>query len=197
MGGLLKKLWQSQEAGREQYAESYERFNNMSIEELVHDNSARKMGVRLFANNCAVCHGADGGGNFGIPNLTDSDWLYGGSPENIQASIAHGRAGNMPGWGSILGEEKVQQATAFVRKISGQDHDAGLASAGQQVFAQNCAACHGQNAKGMQALGAPNLTDDVWLYSGSKEGIAHSIRSGLSNNMPAQQDLLREEKFTF
>ena len=188
------ELKASQEEGREQYAESYDRFMQMPVEELVHDQNAIKMGLRLFANNCAVCHGADGGGNFGIPNLTDGDWLYGGSPEAIQASITHGRNGNMPGWGPILGEEKVSQVAHYVRQISGQEHDTGLAATGKGIFSQNCAACHGADAKGMKQLGAPNLTDETWLYSGTLDGITHSIRNGLNNNMPAQKDLLREEK---
>ncbi|VUD52381.1 Cbb3-type cytochrome c oxidase subunit CcoP2 [Thalassocella blandensis] len=201
--GSFKGIWgwtsanelkADQDRGREQYAESYERFMAMPIEELVHDQSAMKMGLRLFANNCAVCHGADGGGNFGIPNLTDNDWLYGGSPETIQTTITHGRGGNMPAWGPLLGEEKVSQVSHFVRQISGQEHDADLALAGKAVFTQNCVACHGADGKGSKDVGAPNLTDSTWLYSGSLEGITHSVRNGLANKMPAQKDLLRQEK---
>lgn len=190
----VNQLEAEQEKGAEQYAESYERFVQMPIEELIHDESARKMGLRLFANNCAVCHGADGGGNFGIPNLTDSDWLYGGEPETILATLKHGRAGAMPAWGPILGEEKVSQVANYVLQLSSQEHDATLATAGKAVFDQNCVVCHGPAGKGMKEVGAPNLTDDTWLYSGTLEGISHSIRNGLANNMPAQKDRLREEK---
>lgn len=183
-----------QEDAQAQYAESYEVFAKMPVEELIHDNRAIKMGMRLFADNCAVCHGADGGGNFGIPNLTDRDFLYGGSPELLRQSIAHGRQGNMPAWGPILGEKKIAALSEYVLKISGQAHAAEAANEGAGLFAQNCAACHGADGSGVQAIGAPNLTDAIWLYSGTREGIQHSLRNGLANAMPAQKESLREEK---
>ncbi len=183
-----------QEQAQEQYAKSYDVYSAMPIEELVHENGAIKMGIRLFANNCAVCHGADGGGTFGIPNLTDSDWLYGGSPEAIKKTLLDGRAGNMPAWGSILGEEKIAHIAEYVLKISGQDHVAELAANGKGLFEQNCVACHGAGGQGIHAMGAPNLTDSIWLYDGSREGILHALRSGLANEMPAQKELLREDK---
>lgn len=188
------ELARDQEKAQEQYVKSYGVFSQMSIEDLAQDRRAMKMGVRLFANNCAVCHGADGGGNFGIPNLTDSDWLYGGSPETIKQTLLHGRAGNMPAWGAILGEEKITHLSEYVLQLSGQDHDETMATSGKALFSQNCVACHGADATGNQALGAPNLTDNTWLYSGTREGILHSLRVGLNNNMPAQKDRLREEK---
>lgn len=178
----------------EQYGETFARYMDMPIEEVAEDPRAIKMGVRLFANNCAVCHGADGGGNQGFPNLTDNDWLYGGSPAKIKETLLYGRAGNMPAWGPIIGEENVVASAEYVLSLSGQEHDAALAEEGQAVFAQNCASCHGADAKGMQALGAPNLTDNIWLYDGSRQGIRHSIRNGRANVMPAQADKLRAEK---
>ncbi|MFL0811549.1 MAG: cytochrome-c oxidase, cbb3-type subunit III [Agarilytica sp.] len=188
------ELASDQEKALEQYAESYDVYSKMPVEDLIHDNGAMKMAIRLFANNCAVCHGADGGGNFGIPNLTDVDWLYGGAPEQIKETLVNGRAGAMPAWGAILGEEKISQITDYVLKISGQEHSASAASDGQALFEQNCTACHGSDGKGVQAIGAPNLTDAVWLYDGTRDGIMHALRSGLNNNMPAQKELLREEK---
>ena len=188
------ELKADQEKALKAYAESYDVYSKMPIEELVYNNDAMKMGVRLFANNCAVCHGADGGGNYGFPNLTDKDWLYGGSPEKIVESITHGRTGAMPAWGPILGEEKVAQVTEYVLKLSGQEHSADLAEAGTTVFAQSCASCHGADGKGMAAVGAPNLVDDIWLYDGSRKGIAYSVRNGRSNRMPAQKDLIRADK---
>ncbi len=189
-----KELAANQEKALEQYARSYDIFSQMPVEELIHDNRAMKMGVRLFANNCAVCHGADGGGNFGIPNLTDNDWLYGGSPEAIRSTLVDGRAGNMPAWGPILGEENIAHITEYVLQISGQDYQPAAAALGEPLFAQNCAACHGPEGKGMHAIGAPNLTDSIWLYDGSREAILHALRNGLANEMPAQKELLREEK---
>ncbi|WNO10201.1 cytochrome-c oxidase, cbb3-type subunit III [Teredinibacter sp. KSP-S5-2] len=196
IGGWTQENQLEAEQGKalEEYKSSYDVYSQMSIEELVHDGKAMKMATRLFANNCAVCHGADGGGNFSFPNLTDNDWLYGGSPEAIKHTLTQGRNGNMPPWGPILGEQKVAQVSEYVLKLSSQDYDLKLATEGESVFSQNCAACHGAEGKGMHALGAPNLTDNIWLYDGSREGIIHSVRMGLNNHMPAQKDLLREEK---
>ena len=189
-----KELAEDQEKGRADYAESYDRYSSMSIEELAHDDEAMKMGTRLFSNNCAVCHSSDGGGNFGIPNLTDKDWLHGGTTDKILETITGGRNGVMPAWGPVIGEEKVEQVAEYVLKVSGQEHDEALAAKGQTVFTENCAVCHGNDAKGKQDVGSANLTDSTWLYSGTREGIIHTVRGGLNNRMPAQKDLLREEK---
>lgn len=188
------ELKHDQEKGYEDIAETYELYLNTPVTELMHDSGAMKMGVRLFANNCAVCHGADAGGNFGFPNLTDKDWLYGGTPEKIKESITHGRQGSMPAWGAILGDAKTQLVSNYVLSLSGAEHSAEAAAQGKAIFAQNCAACHGAKGKGVQAVGAPNLTDNIWLYGGSLEEIAQTINSGRSNQMPAQKDRLREEK---
>ena len=188
------RLQTEQAKAQEQYAKSFDVFNQIPVEELIYNDDAMKMGVRLFANNCAVCHGADGGGNFGFPNLTDNDWLYGGTPDQIKTTLRHGRQGNMPAWGEIIGEERVTQVTEYVMQVSGNEHDAELAALGAGVFQQNCVACHGVDAKGQQALGAPNLTDDIWLYEGSREAISYAVRNGRVNNMPAQKNFLREDK---
>lgn len=190
----VKALERDQEKAREEHAETFTAYLNTPIEELIHDSAAMKMGVRLFSNNCAVCHGSDGGGNYGFPNLTDKDWLYGGKPEQIKTSIVDGRAGNMPAWGDVLSEQQVQATAEYVLSLSNQEHNAQLAEAGKPVFMQNCSACHGADGKGMHALGAPNLTDDVWLYDGTKQGILTAIRNGRANVMPAQKDILQEEK---
>lgn len=190
----VNQLEQERDRARETYNEVFGAYMNMPIEELAQDDEAMKIGFRLFANNCAVCHGADGGGNFGFPNLTDNDWLYGGTPEKIKESITHGRAGNMPPLGPVIGEANVQAVTEHVLALSGQAHDPKLASKGLDVFQQNCAACHNTDGKGSLLLGAPNLTDNIWLYDGSREGIAHSVRGGRANVMPAQKDMLQEDK---
>lgn len=188
------QLEMEQEDAQEALAETLGVYATMPVEELIHDGRAMKMGVRLFANNCAVCHGADAGGNFSFPNLTDDDWLYGGTPENIVTTLRHGRAGAMPAWGDIIGEANVVNVTEYVLNMSGQEYVEDLAAKGATVFEQNCTACHGSNGKGLIALGAPNLSDTTWLYSGTREGIQHSVRDGLQNKMPAQKDLLRDEK---
>ena len=188
------QLQREQDQAAEQYGQIFAEFSAMPVEQVAQDPRAIKMGVRLFANNCAVCHGADAGGNYGFPNLTDDDWLYGGSPEAIRQSLVNGRNGNMPAWGPIIGEENVAAAAQYVLALSGNEHNAAQAEHGKAVFAQNCAACHGADGTGNQLLGAPNLTDDIWLYEGTPQGIRHSIRNGRSNVMPAQDDKLREEK---
>lgn len=188
------ELKADQDAALETYKESYGVFTKMSIEELIDNPKAMKMGARLFANNCSVCHGADAGGNFGFPDLSDNDWLYGGTPDHIQESITNGRSGSMPAWGAILGEEKIGLITDYVLDLSAQTENADSTGQGKALFEQNCAACHAADGKGMIALGAPNLTDDIWLYDGSREGVLQSLRNGRANQMPAQKDFLREDK---
>jgi mono/diheme cytochrome c family protein len=136
------------------------------VAELVKDERAMKIGARLFANNCSVCHGTSARGAVGFPNLTDNDWLYGGAPEQIHETILNGRNGAMPAWIDTLGEEGVEQVANYVLALSGRKADATLAAAGQEKFAV-CAACHGADGKGNPMMGAPNLTDNVWLYGGS------------------------------
>jgi cytochrome c oxidase cbb3-type subunit 3 len=188
------QLEREQEKAQVSEAEVFAEYSKMPIEELAQDNAAMKMGVRLFSNNCAVCHGADGGGNYGFPNLTDKDWLYGGTPDKIKETLLHGRAGSMPAWGALLGEQNVLAAAEYILALGKTEHDAALAAPGHAVYQQNCAVCHGADGKGNPALGAPNLTDAIWLYDGSREGIAQSIRNGRANLMPAQKDALRTEK---
>ncbi len=190
----VNQLEREQAKAQESYKESFGVFSKMSIEELAQDPKAYKMGTRLFANNCAVCHGADAGGNFGFPNLTDNDWLYGGTPEAIKASIANGRVAAMPAWKDILGEEKIAQVAQYVLSLSGNAEDQAAAEAGAPIYAQNCAACHGADGKGMHATGAPNLTDDIWLYGRDAAGIRQTLRNGRAGVMPAQSDKIREDK---
>jgi cytochrome c oxidase cbb3-type subunit III len=177
-----------------QYAQSYDLYKNIPIPELAKNPDAMAMGFRLFANNCAQCHGADGGGNYGFPNLTDNDWLHGGTPEKILETLVKGRQAAMPAWASILGEEKVVAVSEYVLKLSGSEHDAAVAAKGAPVFAENCSVCHGQDGKGQQSVGAPNLTDNIWLYEGTRENIRQTIRAGRVNQMPAQEHSLMPEK---
>jgi cytochrome c oxidase cbb3-type subunit 3 len=176
------------------YAETYGVYSRMPIEELARNPDALKMGFRLFSNNCAVCHGSDGGGNPGFPNLTDNDWLYGGTPEKIHETLVLGRRGAMPAWGQILGERGIADVAEYVLQISGSEHDATKAEAGAKLFATNCVACHGVDGKGNQMLGAPNLTDKIWLYGGEPATIRQSLRNGRNGIMPAQQELLKEDR---
>ncbi|MCE3251831.1 MAG: cytochrome-c oxidase, cbb3-type subunit [Cellvibrio sp.] len=176
------------------YAETYGVYSKMPIEEVARNPDALKMGFRLFSNNCAVCHGADGGGNPGFPNLTDKDWLYGGTADKIHETIVSGRKAAMPAWGSIMGEEGVVDVTEYVLQLSGSEHDAAKAEAGAKLFAANCVACHAADGKGNQLVGAPNLTDNIWLYGGEPATIRQTVRDGRNGVMPAQQELLKEDR---
>jgi cytochrome c oxidase cbb3-type subunit 3 len=181
----------------EVYQPVFAKYAALSIEELQDpaNETGLRMGQRMFANNCSVCHGSAGTGAYGFPNLTDSDWLYGGDPATIKESITNGRQGAMPAWGAVLGEDGVRDVTAYVLTLSGADNvDSQAAERGQSQFQALCAACHGADGKGMHALGAPNLTDDTWLYGGSFEQVAHTIRNGRNGVMPAHQNLLSEDK---
>ena len=187
--------WQEEVAEAEaKYAPVYAQYADMPVEELIANPDAMKMSRRLFNNNCSVCHGSDGRGSYGFPNLADSDWLYGGSADNIKTSITQGRKGMMPAWGAVIGEEGVDQVAEYVFKLSGREHDEAKANGGAQTYATYCAACHGAEGKGVAAMGAPNLTDGVWLYGGSPSLVRHSIRNGRNGNMPAQADKLKAEK---
>lgn len=176
-----------------QYGKLYADFANVPVETLAQDERAMKIGGRLFANNCSVCHGTTAQGARGFPNLTDNDWLYGGAPATLHETIMNGRNGMMPAWGEALGEEGVAQVAAYVLSLSGRKVDAKLASAGQERFAV-CAACHGADGKGNTMMGAPNLTDNIWLHGGSESAVTKTIREGRQNQMPAQKDALGAER---
>ncbi len=154
------------------------------------DPAAREMGQRLFLNYCAQCHGSDAGGARGFPNLRDGDWLWGGAPEQIRETIANGRQGMMPPQADVIGPGNVAAVVNHVRSLSGLPHDAALAAQGREKFNQVCVACHGLDARGNPALGAPNLTDRVWLYGGSEEAITETIVKGRGGMMPAQGEFL-------
>lgn len=188
------ELQQEQEKALAQYKNSYGIYSQMPVTELALEPRAMKMAQRIFANNCAVCHGAVGVGFLGYPNLTDKDWLWGGSPEQIKETLVNGRQAAMPAWGSIIGEQGIAEVTQYVLGLSGAEHDKNQAVAGEKIYLQNCSACHGADGKGLHAVGAPNLTDDIWLYGGSPENIRASLRNGRNGVMPAQKGRLREDK---
>jgi cytochrome c oxidase cbb3-type subunit 3 len=170
----------------------YERFAAKDVVALARDPEALAVGQKLFLNNCAQCHASDGGGTRGFPSLTDRDWLWGGTPEAIKASITEGRTGVMPPMGEVLGGQGVKDMRHYVMQLSGNAHDSIRAVFGKEKFAV-CAACHGADGKGNQALGAPNLTDGIWLH-GSGENIEQTIARGRTNQMPAHKDLLSPSK---
>ena len=189
VGQLAEENAEAQKA----YGPIYEKFAAQDVVALSKNPEALAIGQKLFLNTCAQCHASDGGGGRGFPNLTDKDWLWGGAPETIKATITEGRTGNMPAHGPVLGDEGVKDAANYVLALSGNAHDSIRAARGKEKFAQICAACHGPEGKGNPALGAPNLTDKVWLH-GSGEAIYETISKGRVNQMPAHKDLLTPQK---
>ena len=170
----------------------YAKFAGMPPEEVAKDPQAMAIGDRLFMNNCAQCHGSDARGSKGFPNLTDKDWLHGGSHENIQESLLKGRIGNMPPMAAAVGTpDDVRNVAQYVLSLSNSPHDALKAALGKPKFS-TCAACHGADGKGNQALGAPNLTDDIWLHGWGENAIVAMINNGKVNQMPAQAGKLTD-----
>ena len=168
----------------------YGKYASMPAADLIKDPAAMGIGERLFLNNCAACHGSDARGSKGFPNLTDHDWLYGGSHETIKESITKGRAGAMPPMKAAVGSpEDVRNVAHYVLSLSGSAHDAVAAQLGKPKFAA-CAACHGLDGKGNQALGAPNLTDKIWLHGWGEQAIVAMINNGKTNVMPAHDQRL-------
>jgi cytochrome c oxidase cbb3-type subunit 3 len=171
----------------------YAKYVKMDIGQVAADPKAREMGQRLFLNSCAQCHGSDAGGSKGFPNLTDGDWLYGGSPENIRTTIVNGRGGVMPPFPQ-LDDKQIVDVTNYVRSLSGLPADDLRITRGAEVFKANCVACHGVDGKGNIVLGAPNLTDKTWLYGSSEAVIIETITKGRMAMMPAQDKVLSSEK---
>jgi cytochrome c oxidase cbb3-type subunit 3 len=171
----------------------FARYRGQSVEALAHDAQALVLGHNVFANNCAVCHGSDARGAKSYPNLTDADWLYGGTSEQVLTTILSGRNGTMPPLGAALGEQGVNEVANYVLSLSGGKADLALVEAGKARFAL-CAACHGPDGKGNTTVGAPNLTDSVWLYGGTLEDIKTSIRDGRSGKMPAWEATLGKDR---
>ncbi len=162
---------------------------------------ATSAGGAVFRNNCSQCHGSGAAGFTGYPNLLDDDWLWGGDFENIEYTIRHGirneedwdaRYSEMTAYDEIFTNEEVDAAVHYVRQISGQEHDATLAEAGTELFMDNCAACHGDNGMGNRDLGAPNLTDAIWLYGGDMESLEETVRYARFGVMPPWGSRLTE-----
>ncbi|CAE6961624.1 C-type cytochrome. Part of the cbb3-type cytochrome c oxidase complex [Vibrio sp. B1REV9] len=163
------------------------------IPEIAQDPEAIKVGQRLFLQNCSQCHGSDARGQKGFPNLTDDAWLYGGEPEAIVTTIMDGRIGQMPGWKDALGEQGVEEVVSYTLSLSGRKVNAREAAAGKARFVV-CAACHGTDGKGNPAVGAPDLTDQDWLFGDSRADVTETVMNGRSGVMPAWKDILGEDK---
>lgn len=187
--------WQKEvEIAEKRFGPIYKAYGAMPVTELARDPKALKIGQRLFANNCAACHGSDANGSRGFPNLADNDWLYGNSPEAIEASILHGRSGMMPAMGLALGDEGVAQVATYIASLSGQNVDSSKVEEGKKKFQMMCVACHGLEANGNTNLGAPKLSDNIWLYGGDLDSIMESIAKGRNGKMPPQKELLGPDK---
>lgn len=165
-------------------------MSNATVEELAVNEAAMGTARNLFGLYCSTCHGSDARGAKGFPNLTDDDWLWGGNSAAIHQSIAQGRVGVMPAWGAALGEKGVEEVLAYVLSLSGRRVPQDMAAAGQPRYAAMCVACHGIDGKGNQAMGSPNLTDDIWLYGGTLDAVRESIAKGRNNEMPPHDQLL-------
>ncbi len=187
----MREYEQAKAANIEKQKVHFSAFAELDIEQLANNSSAMQTAGRLFANNCATCHGSDAGGARGFPDLTDNDWLFGNSAEQIQQSIAEGRNGNMPNLG--LNDLKVGLLANYVANLSGRKVTAHSKIEGKKHFAI-CTGCHGHNGEGNQLLGAPNLTDNIWLHGDSIADIKHTLRNGRQSRMPAFKTLLSDDE---
>ncbi len=179
---------------RQTMAPVYARFASMTPEALAQDQQAMGIGERLFLNNCAGCHGSDAKGSKSFPNLTDQDWLGGSDVDYIARTIAEGRQGMMPPMGAAVGSaEEVKNVAHYVLSLSGSPHNSIAAQLGKSKFGA-CAACHGADGKGLQAMGAPNLTDKVWLHGWGEAAIVHIVNGGKTNVMPEHASRLSPEQ---
>jgi cytochrome c oxidase cbb3-type subunit 3 len=178
----------------ERYGPIFAKYREMDVAAVAADPEARGMGERLFQTYCAQCHGSDARGARGFPNLTDGAWQWGGEPDAIRTTITNGRNGVMIPFGAVLGPEGVRDVANYVRSLNGLAHDSLRAQRGEEAFQTNCVACHGAEAQGMAMLGAPNLTDNNWLWGSSEAAIIDIVTNGRMNRMPGFGDFLGEDK---
>jgi cytochrome c oxidase cbb3-type subunit 3 len=176
------------------YGPIFAQYAEKDIPSLMAEDEALAMGKRIYLNYCAVCHGSDARGAPKFPNLADAEWQFGGEPEQIKTTIMYGRQAAMPGWQAVLGDDGVEAVANYVVALSGRDHDAALAAKGKEKYDTLCVACHSADGKGNVAFGAPDLTNDIWLYGGSMGAIKKSIAVGRNGVMPAHKDFLGEDK---
>jgi cytochrome c oxidase cbb3-type subunit 3 len=192
--GLLVQYDRELDYAAEKFDPIFAAYAQVPVEELAQDPEAVKVGQRLFIQNCSQCHGSDARGqNGGFPNLTDDDWLYGGTGAKIKETVTLGRSPLMPAWFDSLGEQGVKETVAYALSLSGRDVDPALAEAGKARFIV-CAACHGMDGKGNQMLGAPNLTDNIWLYGGSERAVTETLTYGRAGVMPSFKKTLGDDK---
>lgn len=191
-----KELQRDTESNNAKLEARLQSLRSLSLDQLAADPAAAAMGHRLYLDNCAACHGAEALGNqaVGAPNLTDAAWLYGGDSASVMTSILDGRSGVMPPLGGVLGPQGVSEVTGYVLSLSGIKVPADWATKGKARFDALCVACHGPDARGNPALGAPNLTDTSWLYGSDFSHVSESIRNGRNGVMPAWRSRLSEDQ---
>ncbi len=183
------------QAAASRYEPIYERFAAMDFVDLVKDEDAIKLGKSLYASYCTTCHGSDARGAVGYPNLTDQDWLWGNSEAAIVATLENGRNAVMPVLAPALGgEQGIDNMVRYVQSLSGAIEADANAQSAKPMFLALCSACHNADGAGNPALGAPNLTDDIWLYGGSDEAIRTTLVEGRNGIMPAHGDLLGDNR---
>ncbi|BBT16101.1 Cbb3-type cytochrome c oxidase subunit [Metapseudomonas otitidis] len=199
-GWTQDKQWQREvDKANAMYGPIFAKYSAMPVEAVAQDPQALKMGGRLFATYCSICHGSDAKGAVGFPNLADDSWRWGGDAETIKTTILHGRMAAMPAWGEVLGEDGVKNVAAYVRQdLAGlklpEDAKADVA-AGKALFASTCVACHGPEGHGTPAMGAPDLTKPAaWIYGSSLAQLQQTIRYGRNGQMPAQDQYLGQDK---
>ncbi len=190
----VAELEQTMAEADARYAPIFAQYRDIPVEELASNEDALKIGRRLFATNCAVCHGANGMGSFGFPNLTDEEWNWGGTGQDITNTLLYGRNGIMTAFGAILGDEGVSDTATYVFQLAGREVDAESAARGKVHYDMYCVACHGLDGKGNTLLGSPNLTNEIWLYGNSRLRVEHTIRHGRNNMMPGFANRLGEDK---
>ncbi len=174
-----------QQAHEDRFAPLYARLAQLDEAELHADRQAQQVGRRLFINNCSTCHGVTGQGAFGFPNLTDDEWIWGKGFDKVKTALQNGRQAAMPGWAAALGDQGIDDVTQHVLQLAGSEHNPEAAARGASQYAMFCVACHGPEGSGNPILGAPNLANDIWLYGGSAEAIAFTLRHGRNGNMPS------------
>ncbi len=181
------------ERGNARLAKTFAAFEGKTADQLINNPDALKVGHNTYMNFCASCHGSDARGAKGFPNLTDNDWLYGGDAATIQATITNGRMGNMPALGAVAGPEGTELIIDWLlgELAEGSEQEA---AAKNKFLTASCAGCHGPTGEGNPLLGAPNLRDDIWLHGGTREDLRDVINNGRVNQMPAQIDILGEER---
>jgi len=191
----ISQLEESQKEADEKFGPLYAQYRDKSLDELADDASALNMGRRIFASNCTVCHGARGEGSLGFPDLTDTEWSWGKDDADIEATIMHGRMAAMIPWEPTIGEEGVAEVTEYVLRLARRDdYDKDLAEKGKVHFDMFCVACHAPDGKGLKIFGAPDLTNDIWLYGGTRHRIADVISNGRTGVMPGFSERLGEDR---